>query len=74
MECKIRKGLTGLLAGSMLFLSGFATAGEAADESRKDLTTAGVSETPSAPANATAAAIRQQRNPRQQISISQQYD
>lgn len=52
MECKIRKGLTGLLAGSMLFLSGFATAGEAADESRKDLTTAGVSETPSAPANA----------------------
>ena len=36
----------------MLFLSGFATAGEAADESRKDLTTAGVSETPSAPANA----------------------
>ena len=31
MECKIRKGLTGLLAGSMLFLSGFATAGEAAE-------------------------------------------
>ena len=45
MECKIRKGLTGLLCGSMLFLSGFATAGEAADESRGDLTTAGVSET-----------------------------
>jgi hypothetical protein len=36
----------------MLFLSGFARAGEAADESRKDLTTAGVSETPAAPANA----------------------
>lgn len=35
MECKIRKGLTGLLAGSMLFLSGFARAGEAADDSRK---------------------------------------
>ena len=52
MECKIRKGLTGLLAGSMLFLSGFATAGEAADESRGDLTTSSVSETPSAPANA----------------------
>ena len=31
MDCTIRKGLTGLLAGSMLFLSGFARAGEAAD-------------------------------------------
>lgn len=52
MECKIRKGLTGLLAGSMLFLSGSAGAGEPSGDSRKDLTTAGVSETPAAPANA----------------------
>ena len=45
MECKIRKGLTGLLAGSMLFLSGFARAGEAADDSRKHPALQDVSET-----------------------------
>lgn len=52
MECKIRKGLTGLLAGSMLFLSGFARAGEPAGDSRKDLTTKSISESSTVQPNA----------------------
>lgn len=52
MECKIRKGLTGFLAGSMLFLSGFATAGEAADESRGYPAAQDATEIPAVQANA----------------------
>ena len=56
MDCTIRKGLTGLLAGSMLFLSGFARAGEAADENRGYPATQDATEIPAVQAGGNSAA------------------
>lgn len=56
MDCTIRKGLTGLLAGSMLFLSGFARAGEAADENRGYRATQDATEIPAVQAGGNSAA------------------
>lgn len=56
MDCTIRKGLTGLLAGSMLFLSGFARAGEAADENRGYPATKDATEIPAVQAGGNSAA------------------
>lgn len=56
MDCTIRKGLTGLLAGSMLFLSGFARAGEAADENRGYPATQDATEIPAVQAGGNSTA------------------
>ena len=59
MKCNIRKGLTGLLAGSLLFLSGHATAGEPS----KDMPRTGGTELPAnAQAPVTTASAAGRRN------------